>query len=603
MLKVLGKVNLTKLKSISLFKVTILLLISLIFKNIVLNILIGIYLLLDNKKELIFYVSLLFAYYLINNFININKIIGIVEYCYDDYYLINNILFKAKLYTSKTLKIGDILLLKDLNRIEDIKELKNNFLYESYDYYYLFNNALKYQIFDTINGLNFDIKSIYLKIFYGINTYESEYLDIISFSNISYFVLYQLIKKKKSVGFIYLCIISLCFSFEYKYFLLILYLFNKNKNHKISIFLLITIFTNYHYIYNYSITYILLIELYVYLKFDISFKSYLGIISSYLFYEINPLYSLIYKYIMLYQFIVYINLLLGLLFKPFIKVIYYELIVLNHINVDLFNIRGKISIIVLFLFLFFKKYFKKYDFALLCLLMLMPLNNIVSNITFVDVGQGDSILFQSSLNLSNALIDTGSKYNYKKLKKELYKHGINNIDYLIITHNDEDHNGNIENLIDDFNVKNIVLEGEDINAGNFNFQYIETGEYDNDNDNSLVYYLSVNHISFLFTGDISKNVERYIIDHNLISKIDVLKLSHHGSKTASSYYFLSNLLPRIAIISTSGKHNHPSAEVIENLNKLDIFNLSTKDSGSISFYFTKLCNLLKYGNNRFAIIK
>ena len=67
--------------------------------------------------------------------------------------------------------------------------------------------------------------------------------------------------------------------------------------------------------------------------------------------------------------------------------------------------------------------------------------------------QGNATYINYPLDTGHILIDTGSGYNYHKLKKELFKRGIYNLDYVIISHEDEDHSGNLNNLLKDFRVK------------------------------------------------------------------------------------------------------------------------------------------------------
>lgn len=202
--------------------------------------------------------------------------------------------------------------------------------------------------------------------------------------------------------------------------------------------------------------------------------------------------------------------------------------------------------------------------------------------------QGDSILIKSKTNI---LIDTGSNYNYYKLKKELFNQGIYTIDYLIITHSDEDHSGNIEALKKDFKIKEFLEDGKDI-ISDIKLQYLYVDSYDDENDNSLVYYLYLNHLSFLFTGDISRAVENKLVNKYELGKINILKVSHHGSKSGSSPYFISKILPDYAIISTNGNYGHPHKETMETLDSYLVNILSTKESGTITFYLS-LINFIK----------
>ena len=148
--------------------------------------------------------------------------------------------------------------------------------------------------------------------------------------------------------------------------------------------------------------------------------------------------------------------------------------------------------------------------SLICLII-SPTNNPYRHITFIDVGQGDSAMIKNPFTHSCILIDTGSRFNYYKLKKFLFKEGIYKIDKLIITHDDSDHNGNIDNLLKDFEIDESVSKGRDIEYGNLLLKYYDLGVFDNDNDNSLVYSLYIDNLNFLFTGDISDIAERELM--------------------------------------------------------------------------------------------
>ena len=86
------------------------------------------------------------------------------------------------------------------------------------------------------------------------------------------------------------------------------------------------------------------------------------------------------------------------------------------------------------------------------------------------------------------------------------------------------------------------------------------------NDTSIVSMLSSRNARFLFTADIDANLEVHLAEKYDI-RADVLKVAHHGSKYSSSDIFLSEVLPKIAVIQV-GKGNgygHPTKEAISRL--------------------------------------
>ena len=111
--------------------------------------------------------------------------------------------------------------------------------------------------------------------------------------------------------------------------------------------------------------------------------------------------------------------------------------------------------------------------------------------------------------------------------------------------------------------------------------FLQTKEYDNENDNSNVIYSELNVYKFMFMGDAGIDKEKDILDKYNLSNVDVLKVGHHGSKTSTSKEFINVINPKYSIISV-GKNNrygHPNKEVLENLENSKIYR--TDESGNI----------------------
>ena len=241
------------------------------------------------------------------------------------------------------------------------------------------------------------------------------------------------------------------------------------------------------------------------------------------------------------------------------------------------------------------------------------------NITFLDVGQGDSILISYPHNQLNILIDTGGSYysqNYSIVQSKtipyLKSQGITKIDYLIISHGDYDHIGEATNLINKFKVDKVIFNNDDYNEiekelinvlNNKNIKYYQNIQeittkinklyilnnqlYDNENDNSNVIYFSYNKFKMLLMGDAGVEVEEDLLKKYSINNINVLKVGHHGSKTSTSKKFIENINPQFAVISV-GKNNrygHPNNEVLDYLSRSKIYR--TDVDGSIIFKINK----------------
>ena len=229
---------------------------------------------------------------------------------------------------------------------------------------------------------------------------------------------------------------------------------------------------------------------------------------------------------------------------------------------------------------------------------------------FFDVGQGDSTLLH--LDSKNILIDTGGKENTNIVNNTQVPYfksdGIRKIDYLIITHGDFDHMGEAINLINNFKVEKVIfncgpyneLETElikvldkkkikhyscikELNIDKNKLYFLQTKEYDNENDNSNVIYTELDGYKFMFMGDASTTTEKEILSKYNLPDIDVLKVGHHGSRTSSGKDFINEINPKYSIISV-GKNNrygHPNKEVLDNLNNSKIYR--TDENGSIMF--------------------
>jgi len=224
---------------------------------------------------------------------------------------------------------------------------------------------------------------------------------------------------------------------------------------------------------------------------------------------------------------------------------------------------------------------------------------------YIDVGQGDSILIQ--VNNKNLLIDAGPKSDKKKLLNYLSSLHLDKLDYVIATHPHEDHIGNMDDVINDYNVlafyapkvqsttktfeemvEALKSKGLKINVIKKGTNSIDLGEntkvtifspmkdsYENLNNYSPVIKIEYGNTSFLFTGDAEKDVEKEILATNEDISADVLKVGHHGSSTSTSMDFINKVNPSIGVISVGqdNTYNHPNEDTIKRLtqNKVKIY--------------------------------
>jgi beta-lactamase superfamily II metal-dependent hydrolase len=248
-----------------------------------------------------------------------------------------------------------------------------------------------------------------------------------------------------------------------------------------------------------------------------------------------------------------------------------------------------VLIVIYFLILFylFQSQTIKHLFKRLCILISLfsipifeqKLTNQIK-IYFLDVGQGDTIFIQSKD--CNIMVD--AFYGSDTFLIDL---GIYKLDYLILTHSDDDHTRLAESIIKKTKVEQLLINPFDpnyqnypvetskiyanhrLNCGNIQLDFYSPWEKSSSsNNNSLVFELTAMNYQVLFTGDIEQEVELKLVDRYKDQiKTDVLKVAHHGSETSSSLAFLKVANPKTSIISVA-KHNRfgfPHDEVIERL--------------------------------------
>jgi len=234
--------------------------------------------------------------------------------------------------------------------------------------------------------------------------------------------------------------------------------------------------------------------------------------------------------------------------------------------------------------------FAYYPALFIFLVSLIPIKTNVTNaVYFINVGQGDSIIIKNRNNV--VMVDTGGNVDFDIAKECLipfmHKNQINHIDYLLTTHNDKDHSGGVESLIQNFEVKQYLnnREVDTIKVGDIFIENINHYNAQDENDTSLVFNLDFMNKKWLFMGDASIDVEKYLIKQGYDIDCDILKVGHHGSKTSSCDEFIKKASPDEAILSVGEKnsYHHPNKEVIDTLNKYNVKIRRTDIEGTISY--------------------
>lgn len=317
----------------------------------------------------------------------------------------------------------------------------------------------------------------------------------------------------------------------------------------------------------------------------------------------NPLYIIFVTYLFLP--ISFITVLF-----PFILPIYscitiiFEYLVKNSANIE-FLLLGLGNIHIVFKVLYYGVYYillvsletKKYRNIWIFIIFILcwyykGIFRFSDQIYFLDMMEGDSTIIITKFMKDVIIIDTAevtTNNDFTKIVKHL---GIKKIDYLIISHSDSDHIGGSIDLVKYVKVKNLILGIYDKNETTKYLQqyckntyYLKAKDqiktkrfhikvlsplknYHNINDNSLVFTLTLNNTSFLFTGDISTKVEKDLIENYKIN-VDYLKVAHHGSKTSTSVEFLNHINYKYAVVMSGyyNPFNFPISEVMNRIPK------------------------------------
>ncbi|MBR6479326.1 MAG: MBL fold metallo-hydrolase [Clostridia bacterium] len=234
----------------------------------------------------------------------------------------------------------------------------------------------------------------------------------------------------------------------------------------------------------------------------------------------------------------------------------------------------------------------------------IPLKDLT--IVFLDVGQGDCEIIKTED--TSILIDTGPSGNAQKIRDALNALNIRELDYLIITHQHDDHMGSLYDLRKLIKINNEIIPDPSAKMAGLSLtlQANENEElllqflapiYVNDslNNMSLVIKLTYKDTSCLFMADAEEEEEGTLLrtyDAETLHA-DVLKVGHHGSDSSSTKPFIDAVGAKYAVISVGADNDygHPSPEVLRNLAPAVIHRtdrdgtiLCTTDGATLTFH-------------------
>ena len=245
-------------------------------------------------------------------------------------------------------------------------------------------------------------------------------------------------------------------------------------------------------------------------------------------------------------------------------------------------------------------------------------------VTVLDVGQGDGIFVRGPSG-GNYFIDGGSSdvsaAGIYRIEPYLLSCAVDSLDYVIVTHGDEDHCSGILELLEDqelgVRISTLVLPAEEYRDeklreigrkaeengtrvvemtagqslteadGEFSITCLapETGAgIEPGNAASLVLDVRYGRFGMLLTGDVEGEGEEKLLKSGRLTACPVLKAAHHGSKNSGEEAFLESVRPLAAVISAGigNRYGHPHPETLERLEEIGCSVYTTQECGAVT---------------------
>ncbi|MBE6759530.1 MAG: MBL fold metallo-hydrolase [Ruminococcaceae bacterium] len=226
-------------------------------------------------------------------------------------------------------------------------------------------------------------------------------------------------------------------------------------------------------------------------------------------------------------------------------------------------------------------------------------------IHMIDVGQGDSVLVQTSE--ANILIDAGEVGKGDEVLEYLNSVGVERLNWVICTHPHSDHLGGMTAVLKEMPADNVMMPaypeslevyerfylelrgilelkeipittaqpGAEYTFGELKMKVLWPADWqfsDDLNDWSTALRFSYGELDFLTCGDITEKAELQLLMSGAAVEAEIIKSSHHGSSYSSCEEFLSAAAPELALISC-GKGNsyqHPHDNLLKRYRQHDI---------------------------------
>lgn len=232
----------------------------------------------------------------------------------------------------------------------------------------------------------------------------------------------------------------------------------------------------------------------------------------------------------------------------------------------------------------------------------------------LDVGQGASVLVEADGHYM--LIDGGGRSSSSYVVSYLQQQGVEKLDYIVVSHYDEDHISGIVGALHVFGCNTILApdyhadtdiyasyleaaedsgaeiiyprQGDTYALGGAVITVVGPASYENnlENDCSVAVRITYGITSYLVCGDAQAQEEADIMDSGVELESDVYVVNHHGSADSSGFYFLSAVRPVYALISCSAdnSYGHPAAETMQRLDNEGVSLYRTDRQGTVTAY-------------------
>ena len=231
----------------------------------------------------------------------------------------------------------------------------------------------------------------------------------------------------------------------------------------------------------------------------------------------------------------------------------------------------------------------------------------------LDVGQGESVILTSGG--ETALVDCGSSNSYKDpgglAADTLHSMGVRELSAVVVTHYHADHTNGLYEVLrripvqtiylpdieDEYGVRERLVSLAEEKGAQVTYVTKETADTLGDtvltiyppvqsggdlNELGLTALASAGDFDLLITGDMSGSTEKKLVETYALPDIEVLVVSHHGSRYSSNIRFLKSVTPEAAVISVGdNNYGHPSEETLQRLLAVGADNWRTDQQGTI----------------------